>query len=209
MASVDPKTQVLKARTRETESRGWFGRFLVVLVFVAAVAGGGYWYFFAAPGSMERLTDKVLSTVDTSKNNAVTLYFADPQWTKLVPEGATMANEPDKGKKIARLVELLARGPAGDAGPVLPRTARVRQVFLGANGLAIVDLEPGFEELGRQGAGAELLTVFSLVQTITENVEGVASVRLLIGGRDVETLAGNVSIIEPLRPRPELAGAVK
>lgn len=205
-ANVDPKTQVLKARAREPEKKGCLGKVLLFLFLLACASGAGYWYFYAAPGSMEMLTDKMLSRVDPVKGSEVTLYFADPQWTRLVPEKATMANEPDKGRKITRLVELLARGPTGEAGPVLPRTAKARQVFLGRDGLAIIDLDAGFEELRGQGVAAELLTVFAIVHTVTQNVDGISSVRLLAGGREIETLAGNVSINEPLRPRPDLVG---
>jgi len=206
---TDPKAQVLKARGREEKKSSWLGKTFLVLVVLAGLGGAGYWYLYVSPDSMLRLTEKVLSTVDAASGNSVNLYFADVQWTKLVPEKVSMANEPDKGKKITRLVELLARGPSGEAGAVLPRSARVRQVYLGAGGLVIVDLDPGLDELKGQGPGAEMLSVFAIVHTVTENVEGVRSVRLLVGGKEVETLAGNVSINEPLRPRMELLGKPK
>lgn len=207
--AADPKQQVLKARTREIPRRPWKAKVFLVLFLLAVGGGAGYWYFFEAPEGMLRFTEKVLQKVDAVSGSAVTLYFADPQWTMLVAEKATMANEPDKGKKIAKLIELLARGPSGDAGPVLPRSAKARQVYLGAGGQAIIDIEPGLDELKGQGAGAELLSVFSIVHTVTENVEGITSVRLIVGGREVETLAGSVGLNEPLRPRADIAQASK
>lgn len=207
--SVDPKTQVLKARAREPEKSGCLGKILVFLFLLALAGGGGYWYLFGLGNPVELFNDKVLSKAETVRGSEVTLYFADPQWTRLIPEKAAMANEPDKGKRIARLVELLARGPSGDAGPVLPRGAKARQVYLGRDGVAIIDLDAGLDELKGQGVAAELLTVFAIVHTVAENVEGITSVRLIAGGRELETLAGNVSINEPLRPRPDLVGAAR
>lgn len=208
-ASVDPKTQVLKARAREPEKKGCFGKILAFIFLMAMAGGGGYWYLMGMGNPLDLVSEKVLSKVETVKGSEVTIYFADPQWTRLIPEKAAMANEPDKGKKIARLVELLARGPSGDAGPVLPKGAKARQVYLGRDGVAIIDLDAGFEELRGQGVAAELLTVFAIVHTVTENVEGISSVRLIAGGQEVETLAGNVSINEPLRPRPDLVGVAR
>jgi len=210
MSSTDEKAKVLKARRREEGSGGGcLGKILFVLLLLAALGAGGYYLWQSNPGTVANLTERVLSTVDSKNAKEVRLYFADPQWTRLVVQKVTVPLDPDKALRITKLVELLARGPSGDAGPVLPRSAKVRQAYLGPNGLAVLDLEPNPEELGAGGTAAELLTVFALVHTITDNVEGIRNVRLLVGGKEVETLAGQVSIIEPLGPRPDLLGRAK
>jgi spore germination protein GerM len=98
------------------------------------------------------------------------------------------------------LVEALAAGPRGDGAPVLPKDTRLRGAYVGKDGLALLDLEPWPEGTELGGASGELLAVFALVQTITQNVPGIRSVQLLVGGEERETLAGHVKISEPLRP---------
>lgn len=209
MSSEDTKSKVLKARRREEGSRSRVLPVILILLFVGLLGAGGYYVFtFVRNGeAVEKLKEKVFSTAQEKNTREVNLYFADSQLTRLVAQKATVPGDTDKTVRIEKLIGLLSRGPEGNAGPVLPKGIKVRQVYLGANGIAIIDFEPDFEELKSSGAGAELLTVFALVQTITENVEGIKAVRLLVGGKSQDTLAGNVSISDPLVPRADLTGS--
>jgi hypothetical protein len=44
----------------------------------------------------------------------------------------------------------------------------------------------------------ELLTIYTIVNAITENLPAVTSVQLLVDGKEVETLAGHVDLRRPL-----------
>jgi hypothetical protein len=170
---------------------------VVVLLAAGAIA---WWALREGTGT---LTLPGLGPIASEK---ATLYFADARWTRLVPEQRRLAPTADAVARIRALVAALAEGPRGDGAPVLPEATKVRGVYLGHDGLAVVDLEdvPG---LDFGGASGEALTVFSLVHTVVENVPGLASVQLLVGGRERETLAGHVKISEPLRPDPQWLGA--
>ena len=48
------------------------------------------------------------------------------------------------------------------------------------------------------GITQELASVYSIVYSQTQNVAGVKNVQILIGGTDVETLAGHVDISRPI-----------
>lgn len=212
-ASGDEKAKILNKRRREESGSSGCLLVAVALVFILGAGAGAYYFFPKLPFNLRSMTDqiteRVMTTVDSKNSREVTLFFADPQWTRLTVVKETMGFEPDKAKRIAKLVELLARGPSGQFGAVLPRATRVKQVFFAPNGVVVVDFEPGFEELKNVGAASEMLTVFALVHTIAENVEGVNAVRILVGGKEQETLAGQVSIIDPVAPRNDLLGNVK
>lgn len=209
MASEDSKSKILKARRREEESKSRLAPLFFFFLFLVLLAAGGYYAFMfvGAPDAVEKFKESVFPVAQEKNSREVNLYFADSQLTRLVAQKATVPGDTDKTVRIAKLIGLLARGPIGNAGPVLPKGIKVRQVYLGPNQTAIIDFEPGFEELKSAGAAAELLTVFAIVQTITENVEGIKAVRLLVGGKSQDTLAGNVLISEPLVPRPDLASS--
>jgi spore germination protein GerM len=134
----------------------------------------------------------------------VTLYFGDPRWTRLVAENRKLQTRGDAAETIQALVQALAEGPRGEGAPVLPRGARLRGAYLGRDGLAVIDFEPDLAAFAPGGAGGELLTVFALVHTISENVNGIRSVQILVGGEERETLAGHVKISEPLGRHAEL-----
>lgn len=201
--SGETKANVIRSRAKKKSGSGFF-RFVLLVALLCGIGYGAYHFYEKSSGAMARLTETVLSRVDAVKTNEVKLYFADPQWTRLVEEKSALPSDMDRPRKIAKLIELLARGPAGQAGAVLPRGAKLKQVYMGQNGLAVIDFEPMGEEIRSHGTAYELLSVFAVVHTIVENTEGVNSVRILVGGKEQETFAGRVTISEPLAPRPDL-----
>jgi len=51
----------------------------------------------------------------------------------------------------------------------------------------------------------ELLTIYTIVDALTENLPVVRSVRILVDGKEVDTLAGHVDLRRPLEKNLELA----
>jgi hypothetical protein len=192
------------AKKRARSSGGCLGR-LVLLAVLVALIGGGYWFYQRGEIDFEEVAQKIKGAVTSAEEPNVTLYFAHPQWTKLIGEKRTVKPEADVVEQVGKLVRLLIAGPNSDnAEPVLPEGTEIRKIYMGPGGLLMIDFEPTLDELRSYGAGGELLSVFALIHTICENVEEVNSVQILVGGEVRATLAGHVRITEPLKPRPDL-----
>ena len=54
------------------------------------------------------------------------------------------------------------------------------------------------------GSMQELLTVYSLVNTVLVNLPTASAVQILIDGREADTLAGHVDLRRPLRKNEAL-----
>jgi hypothetical protein len=72
--------------------------------------------------------------------------------------------------------------------------AEVRDVYLVDPGLAVIDLNASFADSHRSGILIEELTVASLVQTLAANIPGVLRVKILVDGKERETLAGHADL---------------
>jgi hypothetical protein len=72
--------------------------------------------------------------------------------------------------------------------------SEVREVYLVDPGLAVIDLNDAFADGHRSGVLIEELTVASLVQTLASNIPGINRVKILVGGKDRETLAGHADL---------------
>ncbi|MEM1177907.1 MAG: GerMN domain-containing protein [Acidobacteriota bacterium] len=59
--------------------------------------------------------------------------------------------------------------------------------------------------MARMGSKQELLTVYSVVNTVVLGSEEVERVVLMVDGKQPETLAGHVDLTRPLRPDPSWA----
>ena len=109
-----------------------------------------------------------------------------------VPLGTTAAAQ-------ARvLVEAQLAAPPDDMVSAVPQGTTLKELFLTARGEAYVDLSAEVAKNHSGGSLDELLTVYTLVAVLTENLPSVSRVQILIDGREVDTLAGHVDLRRPL-----------
>jgi hypothetical protein len=72
--------------------------------------------------------------------------------------------------------------------------ADVDAVFLVKPNIAVVDTNAEFADGHRSGILVEQLTVASIAQTLAANVEGVGRVKILVQGKERQTLAGHADL---------------
>jgi hypothetical protein len=72
--------------------------------------------------------------------------------------------------------------------------SEVRDVYLVDPGLAVIDLNAAFADSHRSGVLVEELTVVSLVHTLSANIPGIARVKILVDGKERDTLAGHADL---------------
>ena len=80
---------------------------------------------------------------------------------------------------------------------VPPGTA-LRAVFVTAGGEAFVDLSRDVVSAHPGGTLGELLTVYTIVNALTENLPVVTAVQVLVDGKEMETLSGHIDLRRPL-----------
>ena len=74
--------------------------------------------------------------------------------------------------------------------------AEIRSVFLVDPGEAVIDLNSAFADTHRSGLLVEELTVASLIHTISVNTPGILRIKILVDGKQRDTLAGHADISE-------------
>jgi len=137
----------------------------------------------------------------------VRLYFESPRML-LAAEPRNIALPESSAGAIPVVVRELMKGPAAGSqlGRLFPADTVVRATYLLPGGTVIVDL--GGNTLTRgwgTGSHQELMSVYSLVQTLTANFAEARRVRVLVNGTPAETLAGHISLAKSLGPpRAEL-----
>lgn len=142
----------------------------------------------------EPTPDSVTVLTDMMDKITVVLYFANDQ-------GYLVAEQRDipKVDGLARVtMQELAKGSQGGMGllPTLPVGTQLRDINI-RDGLCIVDFTGEIKENHAGGSIGELLTVYSIVNTLSQ-FASVQEVQILVNGQFVETLAGHVEINQPL-----------
>jgi hypothetical protein len=72
--------------------------------------------------------------------------------------------------------------------------ADVRSVYLIDPGVAVIDVNSAFADTHRSGVLVEQLTVASLIQTVAINTPNLLKVKILVDGKERETLAGHADL---------------
>ena len=131
----------------------------------------------------------------------VRLYFEATERDGLLPEEREIALSADLAQQIRTLVEELAKGPSTQGlQATLPAGTKVQEVFVQAHGVACVSLSADAARGLPGGSRAELLTVYSIVDTVVTNFPAVSRVQLVVGDQMASSLGGHVDLMRPLPP---------
>ena len=109
-----------------------------------------------------------------------------------VPLGTTAAAQ------ARYLIEAQLAPSSDDLLSAIPAGTTLKELFLTERGEAYVDLSPEVVKNHSGGSLDEMLTVYTLVAVLTENLPSVSRVQILIDGHEVDTLAGHVDLRRPL-----------
>lgn len=130
----------------------------------------------------------------------VKLFFQAADRPGLVIEERAVAFSTDLSQQLRRVVEELVRGSKIGLGPTLSPETKVFDVFVTPRGVAYVDLSKDAVAGQPGGSEAELMTVYSVVNSLTTSFPAVRRVQILVEDRPAETLHGHVDLTRPLPP---------
>ena len=129
----------------------------------------------------------------------VTLFFASTDGAGLVREGREIDSCVDPAECVAAVVGELINGPIGNLAPTLPTTTSIHSVRINGE-VAFLDLGDEVAKVLPGGSYSELTAVYSIVNTVAVNFPRIKLVKLMLNGKDVETLRGHLDLRAPLAP---------
>lgn len=164
------------------------------------IAVGAGWFF------AQQTTEQSNGELSTTRYEApsfekleVHLYFGDGQGRYLTAEQRVVDRPADAVAFGRRILSALLEGPKQGATPTLPRGVGLRALYIIADGTAYVDFVNGSFDNHPGGVACELLSIYSIVNTLVLNVEEIRRVKILIGGQEAATLAGHVDLSHPFK----------
>ncbi len=137
---------------------------------------------------------------EAEKHIQVKLFFQSPDRTGLVMEERPVALSGDLARQLRSVLEELIKGPGAELLPTVSPSTKVLEVFVTAQGIAYVDVSKDLTEGQPLGSEAELITVYSIVNSLTTSFPAVRRVQILIDDRPSPSLGGHVDLSRPLVP---------
>jgi hypothetical protein len=187
--------------------RSGHGPLVAMIVIIAAIAAGGalIWSRFGAGPAPDLVEDAsgpasaVLARPDEPLQ--LTIFVPVNGMLERVSTGVTRQPELQLEAREAAAA-VLASERAGDAAVL--KDLELQGFYLDATGTAYIDLVPTGRKDLRGSAWEELLAVYALVNTLTQNFPEVRQVRFLLDGRESPTLAGHIDLTRAFVKRIDL-----
>ncbi|GFE60312.1 GerMN domain-containing protein [Geobacter sp. AOG2] len=160
---------------------------------IALVFGGMLWQKYQAS---HKIPPAPQISQPSGTRTAVLFFVADG--SRLAREARELEPCNETGACIRNTLDALLSGPLGDYDEALPESTVLNSVRL-EGATAVVDLNRSFAADLPSGSSAEMLAVYSLVDTICVNYPQVRRVKLTIEGNGSAVL-GHLDLSEPLEP---------
>ncbi len=133
----------------------------------------------------------------------VELYFSDSNERFLVPEERYIWKEKTVEDQIKELVTTLIGGSNTGLVRTFPEGTKVEDVTI-KDKSAYVGFDRTLVELHPGGSASEMMTIYSLTNTITRNIPQVKSVKILVEGKEIETIRGHIDTRNPFTANMDL-----
>jgi hypothetical protein len=176
----------------------------IVAVALAAVlcVGGILWWRMRPAAPVTNATQQSAAAA-LRLNEPLVITLSVPVDGLLAAVQAPVTRQPDTQSLAREALAALFADPTGSKAPVL-KDLRLRGVYLDAAGTGYIDLAPVEQREVRASVWEELIALYAMVNTLSQNFEEIRQVRFLVDGREVQTLAGHIELSRKFTKRMDL-----
>ena len=173
--------------------------FITVSVLFAAVLGMGLYAWHmrgrAAATPVASTDTRPVAPPVAGPTEPVTLFVAYDDIGVLRAQSAQIPMPSVRQERAEELLRALFALYLAKSSPhQLPQGSDIRSVYLVDPGLAVIDVNAAFADGHRSGVLSEELTIASLIQTLSANIPGILKVKILVEGKQRDTLAGHADL---------------
>ena len=176
-------------------------RVIIFSVLVLIAAGAAYMlaaYISGGPPFSERSGKKAGSAeVNYPEKAQVNLYFADDQNVYLRSEQRSVPRPPDPAEFGRVIIESLIKGPRGELVRTIPEEASLKAFYIAKDGASYADFTGAIRDRHPGGSSSEIMTIYSIVNSLIVNIPEIRKVKILIEGEESGTLAGHIDLSSP------------
>ena len=171
------------------------------VVVISAISGCIIYLVFSRTPERQPLEHgpgwKAAAEAPQSRKSAVNLYFANEKAGWLSAENRVLDHPGTQSEFGGVIIDALIEGPRTRLGRTIPGSALRRAMYVTKEGIAYVDLSRETAEDHPGGVESELITIYSIVNSLVLNIPEIKAVKILIDGKESETLTGHVDLRFP------------
>ena len=134
-----------------------------------------------------------------TQKSPIHLYFAGRNSHYLMAEQRVVLHPDDPAGLADTIVKGLIKGPQKGLLKTIPADTQLRALYITPDGTCYVDLSEAVRKNHPGGSKSELLTIYSMVNSLVLNVPEIERVQILIAGKEAPTLAGHIDLQLPVK----------
>ena len=153
---------------------------------------------------LERRAEKGLEKKTAlQERKIITLYFSGEEGEFLAGEKREILNKGSAQEEAREVIDELIKGPKGKLIRTLPPRTRLLALRIDEEGVAKVNFDRTLSRDHPGGSSAEIMTVYSIVNSLTLNFPQIKRVQILIEGRR-ESITGHLVLDHPISSKTDL-----
>jgi hypothetical protein len=174
--------------------------------YLAIILGGG---FVVLVVFFVTLFSALFPPVDTDamkkkEKQIVQIYFSDQQERFLRPEKRYVVKEDDPAGQAKEITQALLDGSKTGLVNTFPHGVAIRDVKIVDKDTACVSFSKNLTKLHQGSSTSEMATIYSLTDSITQNIPAIKKVKILVEGKELSSIKGHISTRKAFSPDMEL-----
>ncbi len=133
-----------------------------------------------------------------------TLYFSDQEAEFLIGEKREIRKRDEVEEEVQEVIRELIKGPKGRLLPTLPSQTELLSLQLDDKGIAKINFSRALSKDHPGGSSAEVMTVYSVVNSLIIYFPVIKRVQFLVEGKEIESITGHLSLSRPIASKPDL-----
>jgi spore germination protein GerM len=167
-----------------------------ILLFAGGIIGG-YVYFSETSPYKPKIETAPLSESKSFDFSFVRVFY--PSEDRLIMEERRIKRQDSMVAIAEAIVEEFLKGPSNMGRSYIPAGTKLLGVYYGSDGLLYLNLSDELRRNFQGDALAEFLLLKGIYESIISNVQGINDVKLVIEGKESESIGGHMSILYPLK----------
>jgi spore germination protein GerM len=167
---------------------------------IAAIVYAVFFYTSEKPQTAKLPTQTVREPDSPHlEKSSANLYFGNKENTFLIAEKRIIGHSGGIEAFGSAIINALIEGPPQNLLRTVPSDTNLRAFYMTEDGTAYADMSKAVSEQHPGGAESELMTIYSIVNSLVLNIPEIKTVKLLIEGQESMTLAGHIDLRFPFK----------
>ena len=145
-----------------------------------------------------------MDAMKKKEKQIVKIYFSDQQERFLRSEKRYVVKESDAASQAKEIVLALLDGSKSGLVNTFPHGVALRDVKIKDNEIALVSFSKSLTKSYEGSSASEMATIYSLTNSITQNIPSIKMVKILVEGKELPSIKGHISTRKAFSPDLEL-----